>query len=113
MTSSTQNESNKVNYSTLVKGNPPEGKTTAVVAVMKRAGGGHQTLIKLDHQQGDGLAVGSRCRLVNMLESSVGLIAVPRAQLPKNGMADLLIAKLQYLAVDVVPDLGGIDVGFQ
>ncbi len=26
MTSSTQNESNKVNYSTLVKGNPPEGK---------------------------------------------------------------------------------------
>ncbi len=35
MTSSTQNESNKVNYSTLVKGNPPEGKTTAVVAVMR------------------------------------------------------------------------------
>ena len=26
MTSSTQNKSNKVNYSTLVKGNPPEGK---------------------------------------------------------------------------------------
>ena len=26
MTSSTQNESNKVNYSTLVEGNPPEGK---------------------------------------------------------------------------------------
>ena len=35
MTSSTQNKSNKVNYSTLVKGNPPEGKTTAVVAVMR------------------------------------------------------------------------------
>ncbi len=35
MTSSTQNESKKVNYSTLVKGNPPEGKTTAVVAVMR------------------------------------------------------------------------------
>jgi len=35
MTSSTQNESNKVNHSTLVKGNPPEGKTTAVVAVMR------------------------------------------------------------------------------
>jgi hypothetical protein len=34
MTSSTQNESNKVNYSTLVIGNPPEGKTTAVVTVM-------------------------------------------------------------------------------
>ena len=34
MTSSTQNESNKVNHSTLVKGDPPEGKTTAVVAVM-------------------------------------------------------------------------------
>ena len=26
MTSSTQNERNKVNYSTLVEGNPPEGK---------------------------------------------------------------------------------------
>jgi hypothetical protein len=26
MTSSTLNESNKVKYSTLVKGNPPEGK---------------------------------------------------------------------------------------
>ncbi len=26
MTSSTQNESNKVNHSTLVKGDPPEGK---------------------------------------------------------------------------------------
>jgi hypothetical protein len=35
MTSSTQNESNKVNNSTLVKGNPPEGKTTAVVAAMR------------------------------------------------------------------------------
>jgi hypothetical protein len=35
MTSSTQNESNKVNYSTLVKGNSPEGKTTARVAVMR------------------------------------------------------------------------------
>jgi hypothetical protein len=35
MTSSTQNESNKVNHSTLVEGDPPEGKTTAVVAVMR------------------------------------------------------------------------------
>jgi hypothetical protein len=35
MTSSTQNKSNKVNYSTLVKGNPPEDKTTAIVAVMR------------------------------------------------------------------------------
>ncbi len=35
MTSSTQNKSKKANYSTLVKGNPPEGKTTAVVAVMR------------------------------------------------------------------------------
>ncbi len=35
MTSSTQNESNKVNHSTLVKGDPAEGKTTAVVAVMR------------------------------------------------------------------------------
>jgi len=35
MRSSTQNESNKVNHSTLVKGNLPEGKTTAVVAVMR------------------------------------------------------------------------------
>jgi hypothetical protein len=35
MMSSTQNESKKANHSTLVKGNPPEGKTTAVVAVMR------------------------------------------------------------------------------
>jgi hypothetical protein len=35
MTSSTQNKSKKVNYSTPVKGNPPEGKTTALVAVMR------------------------------------------------------------------------------
>jgi hypothetical protein len=35
MTSSTQNKSNKANYSTLVNRNPPEGKTTAVVAVMR------------------------------------------------------------------------------
>ncbi len=35
MTSSTQNESKKVNHSTLVEGDPPEGKTTAVVAVMR------------------------------------------------------------------------------
>jgi hypothetical protein len=35
MTPSTQNKSNKVNYCILVKGNPPEGKTTAVVAVMR------------------------------------------------------------------------------
>ena len=35
MTSSTQNESNKVNHSTLVEEDPPEGKTTAVVAVMR------------------------------------------------------------------------------
>jgi hypothetical protein len=34
-TSSTQNKSNKANYSTPVKGNPPEGKTTAVVVVMR------------------------------------------------------------------------------
>jgi hypothetical protein len=34
-TSSTQNKINKANYSTPVKGNPPEGKTTAVVAVMR------------------------------------------------------------------------------
>jgi hypothetical protein len=34
MTSSTQNMSKKANYSTLVKGNPQKGKTTAVVAVM-------------------------------------------------------------------------------
>ena len=35
MTSSTQNESNKVNHSTLAQGDPPEDKTTAVVAVMR------------------------------------------------------------------------------
>jgi hypothetical protein len=35
MTSSTQNESKKANYSTLVKGNPSEGKTTAEVVVMR------------------------------------------------------------------------------
>ncbi len=35
MTSSTQNKSKKANYGTLVKGNPPEGKTTAVAAVMR------------------------------------------------------------------------------
>ncbi len=35
MTSSTQNESKKINHSTLVEGDPPEGKTTAVVAVMR------------------------------------------------------------------------------
>ncbi len=35
MRSSTQNESKKANYSTQVKGNPPEGKTTAVVAVTR------------------------------------------------------------------------------
>ncbi len=35
MMSSTQNESNKVNYSTSINGNPPEGKTTAVVASMR------------------------------------------------------------------------------
>jgi hypothetical protein len=35
MTSSTQNKSNKVNYNFLVKENPPEGKTTAAVAVMR------------------------------------------------------------------------------
>ncbi len=35
MTSSTQNKSNKVNHSNLVKGDPPEGKTTAVIAVMR------------------------------------------------------------------------------
>jgi hypothetical protein len=35
MTSSTQNESKRANCSTPVKGNPPEGKTTAVVAVMR------------------------------------------------------------------------------
>ena len=34
-TSSTQNKSKKANYSTHVKGNPSEGKTTAVVAVMR------------------------------------------------------------------------------
>jgi hypothetical protein len=31
----TQNKSKKANYSTQVKGNPPEGKTTAVVAVIR------------------------------------------------------------------------------
>ena len=35
MTSSTQNESNKLENSTLVEGDPPEGKTTAIVAVMR------------------------------------------------------------------------------
>ncbi len=35
MTSSTQNEINKVNHSTLVRENLSEGKTTAVVAVMR------------------------------------------------------------------------------
>ncbi len=34
-TSSTQNKSNTASYSTPVEGNPPEGKTTAVVAVMR------------------------------------------------------------------------------
>ncbi len=38
MTSSTQNKSKKANYGTPVKGNPPEGKTTAVVAVMVMRG---------------------------------------------------------------------------
>jgi hypothetical protein len=35
MMSSTQNKTKMVNYSNLVKGNPLEGKTTAVVAVMR------------------------------------------------------------------------------
>ena len=35
MTSSTQNKEIHVNYSTPIKKNPPEGKTTAVVAVMR------------------------------------------------------------------------------
>ncbi len=37
MMSSTQNESKKVNHSTLVEGDPPEGKTTAVVAAASAA----------------------------------------------------------------------------
>jgi hypothetical protein len=39
MMSSTQNKSKKANYSTLVKGNPPEGKTTAVVVIGHGIGG--------------------------------------------------------------------------
>ncbi len=35
MTSSTQNKEIHVNYSTPIKKNPPEGKTTAVVAAMR------------------------------------------------------------------------------
>jgi hypothetical protein len=35
MMSSTQNKEIQVNYSTPIKKNPPEGKTTAVVAVMR------------------------------------------------------------------------------
>jgi hypothetical protein len=35
MTLSTQNEEIQVNYSTPIKKKPPEGKTTAVVAVMR------------------------------------------------------------------------------
>jgi hypothetical protein len=41
MMSSTQNKSKKANCSTPAKGNPPEGKTTAVVAVMLRGNSKH------------------------------------------------------------------------
>jgi len=41
MMTSTQNKSNKVNHSTLVKGDPPEGKTTAVVAVIRHRSNKH------------------------------------------------------------------------
>jgi len=80
---------------------------------LERVGGSHQTLIELDHRQGDECAVGPSRSLMNVLEGSVGLIAVPQAQLPKDGMTDLLVTKLQNLSVDVLPDLGGIDVGLR
>ena len=58
---------------------------------LKRAGCSHQSLVKLDHRRSDGLTVGpSRC-LMDMLEGRVGLIAVSWAELPKDGVADLLI----------------------
>jgi hypothetical protein len=42
VTSSTQNEELQVNYSTAANKNPPEGKTTAVVAVTVMSGNSKQ-----------------------------------------------------------------------
>ena len=55
-----------------------------------------------DHQQGDECAIRPSRSLMNVLEGSVGLITVPQAQLPKDGMTDLLVTKLQNLSVDVL-----------
>ncbi len=92
----------------------PIADTDRVSALgLERAGGGHQMLIELNHRRGDECAVGPSRSLMNVLKGSIGLIAVPRAQLPKDGMTDLLVAKLQDFLLDVLPDLGGIDVGLR
>ncbi len=63
----------------------------------KRAGGVQHPLIILDSCGSHHLPVGSDRCLADVLEGDMGLIAIPRAQLLKNALADLFETELQNL----------------
>jgi hypothetical protein len=70
----------------------------------------HHALIILHDGCCHHLAIRAWHRLANVLQSRMGLIAVPRAELLEDGGANLLESKLQYFFLDGVANCLGIDV---
>jgi hypothetical protein len=59
---------------------------------LKEGGGSHKALIEFNNGGCDQLTVRARSGLMDVLQSCVGLVTVPRAELVKNCMADLLVS---------------------
>jgi hypothetical protein len=70
----------------------------------------HHALIIFDDGCCHHLAIRAWHRLANVLQSHMGLIAVPRAELLEDGGANLLESKLQYFCLDGIANCLGINV---
>jgi hypothetical protein len=68
-------------------------------------------LVMLDNTRGHGLAVWASRSLTNVLQDSVGLVAVPKAQLSEDQQADLAKTKLEYLGLNRLADRHRVNVG--
>jgi hypothetical protein len=77
----------------------------------KRARRVEHALVILDNAHGHGLAIWASRSLTNVLQDSVGLVAVPGAQLSEDQQADLAKTKLEYLSLNRLADCRRVDVG--
>jgi hypothetical protein len=78
---------------------------------LKWTTGVHDALIELDDRRCHKLAIGANTRLLNVVQRSMGLVAVIGAKLSEDGMSDMVETKLEDLGVNLLDEAIRINIG--